>query len=264
MDWAVSVTHKAGEAFAIAKGLIGRTDLVAAYGGDGTVMEVARALHGSNTPMAILPGGTANVMAKELDIPLDSQEAIRLLSAPDSILKEVDMGLVNGCPFLIRVNLGILADMITEASPETKDRWGQWAYGITAFQTLQQESRLFRLTIDGVAITQEAVALTITNAGNIGRKGYAFLPGISVSDGWLDVIALDKADLTSLLKVTGSVLFQTDSSVLKHWRAKEIQIHTEDDNQFLCDDTAETARDLHIRISPRSLKILVPAKTIGE
>ena len=257
IEWQVHITKTEGEAFTIAKSLTGKTNLLAVYGGDGTVMEVARALYNTDTPMAILPGGTANVVAKELDLPMDIEEALRLITAPDNVIREIDMGLVNGSPFLIRVNLGILADMVTEASPEMKETWGQLAYGITAFKTMQQEGKTFRLIIDGKEFIQEAVALTVTNVGNIGKKGYAFLPGISVTDGLLDVIALDKADFTSLLKITGSMLFQTDSNVLKHWKAKEIIIHMDQDDTFLCDDTARTAGKLHIKVAPRSLKILV-------
>lgn len=260
IEWQVHVTKMEGEAFTIAEALSGKTDLLAVYGGDGTVMEVARALHGSNTPMAILPGGTANVVAKELNLPLNIEEAIRLILCTEPVIQQIDMGMVNGCPFLIRVNLGILADMVTEASPEMKETWGQFAYGITAFKTMQQEAKTFRMTIDGKQFIQEAVALTITNVGNIGRKGYAFLPGISITDGWLDVIALDKADFTSLLKITGSMLFQTDSAVLKHWKVKEMIIHMDQDESFLRDDTAETARELRISVSPGSLKVLVPNK----
>jgi len=140
VDWKVTVTRQPGEVYSIARQMVEQASLVeqaspgvlAIYGGDGSVMEAASALHGSAVPLAILPGGTANVMAKELEIPMDTPEAIRVLLCSEAHIKKIDMGLVNGDPFLIRVNLGILADMITETSDEMKDRWGQWAYGITA------------------------------------------------------------------------------------------------------------------------------------
>jgi len=53
---------------------------------------------------------------------------------------------------------------------------------------MNHEPMTYQLTIDGQEYVQEAVALTVTNAGNVGRKGYAFLPGISVNDGLLDII----------------------------------------------------------------------------
>src|ERR1700761_5133450 len=66
VDWDVSIIKKNRNAGVIAKKLIGKTDLVVVYGGDGCVTEVASALHGTSIPMAIIPAGTANVMAKEL------------------------------------------------------------------------------------------------------------------------------------------------------------------------------------------------------
>ncbi|HEY0273968.1 MAG TPA: diacylglycerol kinase family protein, partial [Chitinophaga sp.] len=138
INWKAHIITHPGEATSIARSLAGHTDAVAVYGGDGTVMEVAQGLFQTSTPMAIIPGGTANVMAKELAIPTDTQAAIALLTSGRFAIKPVDMGLVNDIPFLIRVNMGIFSDMITEASPDLKDRWGQWAYGITALQTLQK------------------------------------------------------------------------------------------------------------------------------
>jgi len=63
IDWQVSITKKFGDATRLAKQAIANgVDLVAGYGGDGTQMEIANAVMGTNTPMAILPGGTGNAM----------------------------------------------------------------------------------------------------------------------------------------------------------------------------------------------------------
>src|SRR5690554_7252602 len=83
VDWDVSITKKSGDAReqarqAAAKGV----DVVAAFGGDGTVAEVASGLLGSRTPLAILPGGTANVMSVELGIPTDLAQACRVACDP--------------------------------------------------------------------------------------------------------------------------------------------------------------------------------------
>ncbi len=251
------VSLGAGEVYRLAKGLAADSDIIAVYGGDGTVMEAARALYGTTTALAIIPGGTANVMAKELKIPLDVTAALALLRQGHRVEK-IDMGLVNGCPFLIRVNLGLFADMITETEPEMKDKWGQMAYGLTAWKTMGKDPVTFRLTIDGRDVEQEAVALMVTNAGNVGKEGFSFLPDISITDGYLDVIALDKADISSLLRVTGSILFQKESSVLKHWRAKEILIRMPETTSWLCDDAEEHSAELNIRVAPASLNIIVP------
>lgn len=254
------MAKKEGDVYALAKEMAARGDVavLAVCGGDGTVMEAARALYRTNTALAIIPGGTANVMAKELNIPLEVDAALELLRSGNTV-RSIDMGLVNDCPFLIRVNMGLFSDMITETDPALKEKWGQLAYGLTAFQTLGRDAVTFELTIDGRSFEQEAVALTVTNAGNVGRAGYSFLPDISVDDGLLDVIALDKADVGSLLRVTGSILLQKDSSVLKHWKARSVSVRLPPGSSWLCDDKEENATDLSIKVAPAALRVVVPA-----
>lgn len=259
ITWKAHVINAIGEAAALAKSLAGKATAVVAYGGDGTVMEVARGLYKTNTPLAIIPGGTANVMAKELSIPVDTQAAIALLAGGDYRILPIDMALVNNIPFLIRINMGIFADMVTEASTELKDRWGQWAYGITALQTLQKASPVsYVLEVDGETFTQDAVAVTIMNAGNIGRQGYSLLPGISVTDGLLDVVMLDDSDILTLLKATTSAALQKESNVLRHWRGKEVRLWTEEKQTYIRDDETGEGRQWHVKVAPHCLNVIVP------
>jgi len=257
-SWDLTVVHSAPEAYSATLKYMHACDYLAAYGGDGTIMQVSRALYQSSTPLIILPGGTANIMAKELDIPLDIEKSIQLIAQEDFEIIEIDMGLVNGTPFLIRLNLGIMADMIIDASPEMKQNWGQWAYGISAFQDLHHPLQTYSLVLDGHSFSLEAVALTITNAGNLGFKGFSFLPGIKMNDGLLDIIALKQANFDSIMRLTGSTLLQTDSSVLRHWKAREITLEMNSVFPFICDDIPQKAERLLIKVSPKSLSVAVP------
>ncbi|EHQ30412.1 diacylglycerol/lipid kinase family protein [Mucilaginibacter paludis] len=258
IHWEVSVTTPDREAFDIARSLIGKTQLIVIYGGDGSIAEVARALYGCDTPMAIIPGGTANVMSKELGIPQQAIEAIRLIAGGQTKVIGIDMGMANDTPFLLRVNLGIMADMILQTSRDLKNSFGQLAYGISAIQTLvQSEPTQFKLLIDGKEFTEEGVALTVTNAGNIGISDFTFLPDINVTDSYLDVIVMNNTDLTSLLRVAGTMLFQTESEVLKHWRCKEVNITLGQPTSYICDDSEQQAETISIKIIPGVLKILV-------
>src|SRR6185503_15125823 len=81
IKWDASITHKAGDAIELAKAAVKQDiDAIAVYGGDGTLMEVIGGLMGSEMPLIILPGGSANVMANELGIPKDLKEACTLIS----------------------------------------------------------------------------------------------------------------------------------------------------------------------------------------
>jgi diacylglycerol kinase (ATP) len=261
INWDVSFTKKNGDAFKIAKLLAGKTDLIAVYGGDGSLSEVASALYGSNTPIAIIPGGTANVIAKELGIPPDTIDALELLKNSRPHFTKTDMGLVNKHPFIIRVNLGIMADMIILADQKLKDSLGQFAYGLTAVQSLANTQLLnFKLFIDGKKIHETGVALTITNFGGIGIGSFDLLPGISINDGLLDVILLNDANPMSILRVAGSTLIQDDSAVLKHWKCSEVVIIMDKVVHYICDDFEKKAKRLSIKVIPKTLKILVPAR----
>jgi diacylglycerol kinase (ATP) len=258
-DWDITVTKRGIGAGDIARTLIGKTELIAVYGGDGCVTEVASALYGTAMPMAIIPGGTANVMAKELAIPIDTKAALELLFSDQTSLKTIDMGLMNGHPFLLRVNLGIMADMILQTDRNLKDNIGQLAYGVTAIKTIANAEPIkYRLEIDGKLIEESGVSLTVTNSGNMGIGDFALQPGISITDGMLDVVLLKDTDFISLLKVAGSTLLQNETDAIMHWPCKQVTITTEQEQHFICDDYEEMARVLNIKVAPAAIKILVP------
>lgn len=258
IEWKVTVLNKGHDIIKKVKKLMDKADLFVVYGGDGTVSSVAQALIGSNIPMAIIPAGTANIIAKELNIPLDTQAAIQLLMGAYEI-KKIDTGTMNGIPFVIRVNFGIMAKMVTEANRELKNNLGQLAYGLTAFQTINSVlPEHFKLTIDGEKMETNGVALTVTNLGNVGAEGFSFLPDIWNDDGLLDVLFLEQASTLNMMKYVGTTLFQTDSNVLKRWKCKEIKIELNREEAFICDDCEMMATSIQIKIVPKSLKVLVP------
>lgn len=260
INWDIAVTKKDRSAGDIARTLIGKTDLVVVYGGDGCVTDVASALHGTQTPMAIIPGGTANVMAKELGIPLASVDALEMLNSDQMQLKAIDMGMMNGHPFLLRINLGIMADMVSQADRKLKNNIGQLAYGVAAVKTIAEaEPIAYHLEIDDEIIEETGVSLTVTNSGNIGIGDFALQPGISITDGLLDIILLKDTNFISLLKVAGSTLLQNETDALRHWKCKKVLIRLESEQNYICDDYEETAKELSISVVPASIKILVPA-----
>ena len=261
VDWEIALTKKNISAGAIAKEWIGKTDLIVVYGGDGCVTEVAAALHHKGLPMAIIPAGTANVMAKELGISTDTTEALSILKAGAHKLLDVDMGLMNEQPFLLRVNIGIMADMVLEADRDLKNSVGQIAYGITALKTLSSAEPInYKLEIDGQPHDESGVSLTVTNSGHIGIGDFSLQPGISITDGLLDVILMRDAGLMSVLKVAGSTLLQTETEALSHWTCREIDIRMEQPYSFICDDHEETAQHLSIKTLAKAIQILIPSK----
>jgi diacylglycerol kinase (ATP) len=85
IHWDVSITKEKGDGLKLAKAAVKQgPDIVGVYGGDGTTMEVISGLMGSEMPLTILPGGSANVLANELNIPMDLKEACKLRGASEA------------------------------------------------------------------------------------------------------------------------------------------------------------------------------------
>jgi len=236
-----------------------KAGLVAVYGGDGSVTQVAAGLIGTTVPLAIIPGGTANVLSKELEIPQDTEDALRFIKEGNYQLKTIDTGTVNGTPFLLRVNLGIMAEMITETDPDLKEKVGQLAYGVATVKSLiNAEPVDYHLNIDGQIIKATGVALTITNAGSMGIGSLQLVSGVSVADGLLDVILMKDVGFLSIIKATGGALFGQDTDAVQHWQGKNITVQLPNDQVYLCDDCEASAAELDIKIVPASLTVAIP------
>lgn len=120
IDWEILITKKPHDASKFAgKAIKEGVDAVAVYGGDGTVMEAMQAMIGSETPLAILPGGTGNVLANELKISTDLKQACELI-LKDSEVRPIDLGKFDEQFFVIRVGLGFEAQMIKGAQRDIK------------------------------------------------------------------------------------------------------------------------------------------------
>ena len=92
VEWDVSITHKYGDATLQARAAIERgVDLVVGYGGDGTQHELANAVIGTATPMAVLPGGTGNGFAREVGAPGKLRDAVVLLCTSQNT-RAIDVG----------------------------------------------------------------------------------------------------------------------------------------------------------------------------
>jgi diacylglycerol kinase family enzyme len=141
VTWNVSVTNAYGDAMRQARQAAeGAADIVVAYGGDGTVMEVVNGLMGTNVPMGILPGGTGNVLSIEL------AGAAQVLISEDSSVRQIDVGKCDAASweesryFLLRVASGFDAQRINMASRELRDKYGRMAYFIGALQAVPEST----------------------------------------------------------------------------------------------------------------------------
>jgi len=171
-------------------------DLVVAFGGDGTMLQVAEGLINTGVPLGVIPGGTANVFASELEIPNDKMKAIDLLINKETHIRKIDVGCVGEKHFLLRLGIGLEAAMTVMTDREEKDKYGFWAYLWTALRVgSRMKQAHYHMVIDGKRKRVKGVTCVICNSGNLGLPRVKLLPDIDVSDGKLDVVVVREASL---------------------------------------------------------------------
>jgi diacylglycerol kinase family enzyme len=104
----------------------GRFDAILAAGGDGTVHDAAEGLIGSSTPLGIIPMGTANVLAREINLPRTPVQLAEALL--EGAIRNIAVGQVNGRPFLFVVGVGFDAEAVRLFERESTRKWGQAGY----------------------------------------------------------------------------------------------------------------------------------------
>ena len=264
--WNVDVTNEPGDGTRFAREAVARgADIVALYGGDGLVMEVANGLAGSGVPMAILPGGTANVMSVELNIPSDLTAACQLILDERHLLQTVDLGELAGHgAFVLRIGLGLEAEMVQNADREFKERFGSLAYALSALNALREGAvSRYQITVDGESFESEGLTCLICNSGSLGQGNFKIAPTISVSDGLLDVIVLRRAALGSLVDMINQVVRGDESSneTFDHWQGRTIEVVADPPQTVQFDGELIEIERLSVSVVPGALQIIVPAAT---
>jgi len=262
IDWDVVITKEAGDGRRLAEEAVkAGADAVVVHGGDGTVMEVASGLVGSDTPLAIIPGGTANVLSRELNIPVDLVEACSLIINPDALVRKIDVGKLDDHFFVLRAGMGFEADMVEGADRDLKDRMWLLAYTFSAMQALAEPTiARYRITLDGKLVETEGLTCMIANSGNVGTPGITLHPAINISDGLLDVIVVTKADLPSLVALVASVVGKSESpNTLQHWQARQVTVESDPPQNVQLDGEMVGSTPVSASLIPHAIRVIVPA-----
>jgi diacylglycerol kinase (ATP) len=169
----------------VRKALKNGAELLFVWGGDGMVQRCADALVGSDATLAIIPAGTANLLAHNLGIPHDLAEAFRI--GLDGQRRQLDLGWINGEHFAVMAGVGFDADMIDDADRGLKTRLGRLAYLWTGLRNLGVPPTQVRIKIDGTTwFDGDATCVLMGNVGTI-LGGAEVFDDARPDDGWLDI-----------------------------------------------------------------------------
>ncbi|MGH7563207.1 MAG: diacylglycerol/lipid kinase family protein [Gemmatimonadota bacterium] len=234
---------------------------VIAIGGDGTVTDVAAGIlaAGSRVPLAVVPVGTANILALNLGIPDALAAAIDL--AVGGRVAPIDVGRVNGEIFLLTVSTGLHAEMVARADRESKRRWGVAAYGVAGWKANQAvEPTRHRVTCDGVEEEFHVTMTQVMNCGAVFRRAWELAPGVSPIDGRLDVLAYRAASIPEYMLAAAQVLrgAPTSTDLVEHRRAVHVRIATDLPVRVQRDGEPAGRTPVEIDLLPLALPVVMP------
>ena len=256
------LTERPGHAGDICRERAAGYDAVFTLGGDGTAMEVVAALANTGTPVAILPGGTGNLIARALGTPLAMRRAVRALLAGE--LQRIDLGLLDdGRRFAFAAGVGIDSQMIEHASPWLKRRIGVGAYVFAAARAIFRRNEIHvRATVDGALIERDAAAVMLTNFGAVLNDRLSLGPGIRQDDGKLDLCVFSPGGLTDAIRILWRLSrkdFRNDPCML--FRAGAVfRIETDPPCQAQADGDLIGPTPFGARVEPHAATLLVPRR----
>lgn len=263
----VVFTERPGHAAEIVRERSAGYDAVFTLGGDGTAMEAAGALAGTTRPLGVLAGGTGNLLARAVGIPLDPKRAVPRLLRGEEL--HIDLGRILGTEparhFAVAAGVGIDAAMVAETPSWLKRRLGVLAYTITATRAalravLRQEFFQVRLTVDGEVFEAAAAAVMIANFGAVLSDRITFGPGIRFDDGVLDACLYSPRNLRDATRIMWRLLrknFASDEAML-YRSGRRIRIETDPPRLAQADGELLGMTPLEIEIAPRAVRLLVP------
>lgn len=256
------VTNAPGHAAQLAAANHSLYDAIFTLGGDGTVMEVLGAVAETGPPVGILAGGTGNVLARTLGIPLDARRAVNLLLAGDEA--RIDLGRVgDGRRFAIGLGVGLDATMIELAPRRLKRRLGFFAYVIGGFRAVLALQKFdLRLTVDGEVLERRASAVMIANFGAVLNDLVTFGDGIRHDDGLLDACVFSPDNFADSVRVLWRMLrkdFRPHPSML--YRAgREFSIETVPPRNVQADGEILPQTPVSVSVEPLMGRLIVPRR----
>ncbi|UAL29619.1 phosphatase PAP2 family protein [Nocardioides rotundus] len=216
--WHYTTVEDPGTGMAHAAAVDG-ADLVMVCGGDGTVREVCAELAGTGIPVGIIPAGTGNLLARNLDIPLYIRSAIDVaLNGQD---RAVDLVAVSGdgfedSHFMVMAGMGFDAAIMEGVNEEFKQKVGWFAYVVSGLKSLMFPAVKVEVSVDGgEPTTHRARTVLVGNVGYL-QAGMPLLPDARIDDGKLDVVLLHPRRFLSWIPLAARVLSkstQTDDLI---------------------------------------------------
>lgn len=241
-------------------------DLVVAAGGDGTVSGIVDGLIGSGIALGIVPTGTANLVARELNIPLEIDDAVALVAAaPRS--RMLDAMRISDHVYVLVAGVGISASVARGTTRKNKSRFGVTAYlGAAILKLFEFRQRYLEVEVDGVAQHYHAVEVAVANCGILAKMVFPKGPDIHADDGHLDVWILSNKTLRDYPRYLIGIMARRPTHPLIHvMKARErIAVRSRVPLPVQADGDIIGTTPVEIEVLPGAVRVIVPEKPAVE
>jgi diacylglycerol kinase (ATP) len=236
----------------------GKVDRIVLGGGDGTVNLALDALIEAGLPVGLLPLGTANDLARSLEIPDDIDEAINIILRGH--LRQIDVARANDVSFVNAIGIGLGPQMTREMDGDTKSRFGVLAYLIGIARAFRrQRDFAARVETDRGRHEGHYIQITVANGIHYGG-GMTVAEDARLDDGQLDVLLVRRQSRWSLL--ASALRFKLghtrNADYLTHWRCTELSVETEHELEVTADGEFLTCTPVECEVLPGALKFFAP------
>jgi len=234
-------------------------DVVFAWGGDGLVQQCLNELAGTDAALAIVPAGTANLLATNLEIPKDIEKAVEIGLTGGR--RRLDVGRLNGERFGVMAGAGFDASMISDADGTLKDHLGRAAYVWTGARALRTKPFKAKIAIDGASwYSGKASCILVGNVGHL-SGGVEVFERAEPDDGMLDIGVVTADGLMQW----GRTLARTAaghpdrSPFVRVTSGRKFDVKLDRKVRYELDggDRVKT-KELKVRIEPKAVTICVP------
>ncbi len=244
---------------------LGGAELVVVCGGDGTVRTVCAELAGTGIPVGVIPAGTGNLLARNLDLPLYLNAAIDVaFNGQDRAIDLVRIsgdGLEEDEHFLVMAGMGFDAAIMEGANEQIKAKVGWLAYVVSGLRNLMFPAIRVEISIDDEPFTKHRARTIVV--GNVGflQAGLPLLPDAAIDDGRIDVVIVNPKRFLSWLKVVVRVITRwrkTDDTVNRMTGQKVVIRAAHEAPRQIDGDPIGAGHELTCECLPGRLLVRVP------
>jgi diacylglycerol kinase (ATP) len=233
-------------------------DLIFVWGGDGMAQRTIDAAAGSDTPLALLPAGTANLLASSLGVPGDIEAAVDIGLGGER--RRLDIGRINGEAFAVMAGAGLDALMIADADGGLKDRLGRLGYVWTGLKNLRAKPFDATITVDGTRWFEGATScVLVCNVGEV-FGGVELFREARPDDGLLDVGVLTATGLPKTVGTIASIAAGSAEDAAGARTAKAASVRVEMDRKVLYEvDGGDRSKvgSLQVDVEPSAIVVCV-------